>query len=120
MMNRVYALVLFLLVPLISLQAQNIVLSGKVTEASDGVTGIPFVNVIVQGTTIGTTTDFDGNYKLEVPSTADTLKFSFVGYLDVLEAISGRTVIDIQMGEDAQTLEEIVVVWYHKKRRTYK
>ena len=92
--------------------AQDIIISGKVTESSDGVTGIPFVNVVVKGTTIGTTTDFDGNYKLKVPPTADTLRFSFIGYLTVQEPISGRSVIDVQMGADAKTLEEIVVVGY--------
>ena len=60
-----------------SVLAQRVV-TGKVTSSDDG-TGIPGVNVILKGTTSGTITDFDGNYRLEVPEEGGTLVYSFIG-----------------------------------------
>ncbi len=57
--------------------AQRIV-TGTVTSADDG-SGIPGVTVVVKGTTVGTTTNLDGKYQLDVPANARTLVFSFVG-----------------------------------------
>ena len=58
--------------------AQERMVSGKVTSPEDGST-LPGVNVVLKGTTNGTVTDADGNYKLNVPSAGGTLVFSFIG-----------------------------------------
>ena len=58
--------------------AQDRTISGNVTSDDDG-SGLPGVNVILQGTTVGTTTDVNGSYSLDIPSDGGTLVFSFIG-----------------------------------------
>ncbi len=98
------------LVMIVSTSYAQQVVSGKVKDATDDFS-IPGVSVVVKGTTTGTVTDFDGNYRLEVPVGA-TLVFSFVGYQTVEEVVGNRTVIDVDMGVDVTELQEIVVVGY--------
>ncbi|WKN29668.1 TonB-dependent receptor [Porifericola rhodea] len=97
-----------------SVQAQNRTVSGKVTSAESG-ESLPGVNVIVKGTTVGTVTDIDGNYKLNVPQDASTLVFSFIGLAEREVAIGDRSSINIEMNEDAQQLSEVVVQAYGAK-----
>ncbi len=73
---------------------------------------LPGVNVVVKGTTIGTTTDAEGAYELGVPSLQDTLVFSFVGYQNKEVAIAGRSVVDVEMATGVLKTEELVVVGY--------
>src|SRR5690606_21784518 len=84
------------------LSAQNRSISGKVTLATDGST-LPGVSILVKGTNIGTTTDLEGNYTLQVPSGSNVLIFSFVG-LETQEITvgSGRSVVNVIM-EEGQT-----------------
>jgi TonB-linked SusC/RagA family outer membrane protein len=82
--------------------------SGKVTSDSDG-SGVPGVNVILKGTTTGVTTDLDGNYRLSVPEEGGTLVYSFIGLATQEVAIGARSVIDVAMAEDVETLSEVVV-----------
>lgn len=89
-------------------QAQERTISGKVTSADEGIP-IPGVNVLVKGTTIGTVTDFDGNYKLTVPSGSETLVFRFIGLETREIPIGNQTVIDVSMAADVQELTEVVV-----------
>jgi len=90
--------------------AQNRTLSGTVTdEVNDP---IPGVNVLVKGTTSGTVTDIEGQYRITVPETAEALIFSFVGYISQEVNIDNQSVIDIQMKTDARQLSEIIVTGY--------
>ena len=91
-------------------------ISGTITDASNGET-LPGVNIVVPGTTIGTTTDMQGQYSLSVPSDADSLTFSFVGYVPLTVAISGRTTINVALSPDVTTLEDVVVVGYGTQER---
>jgi TonB-linked SusC/RagA family outer membrane protein len=104
------------------LWAQDRVITGNVTSQAEG-DGLPGVNVLIQGTTQGTTTDVEGNYSLSVPSDAANLIFSFVGYRSQVVAIGNRSVIDLQMEEDVSALEEVVVTAFglerEKKAVTY-
>ena len=86
--------------------------SGRVADEA-GV-GMPGVNVLVQGTSNGTTTDADGRYRLSIPSdqSAGVLVFSFIGYANQEIPINNRTVIDVTMIADVQSLTEVVVVGY--------
>src|SRR5699024_10584875 len=86
-------------------------ISGTVTDAQSG-EPLPGVNVIVEGTTTGTSTDIDGAYELNVSSLQDTLAFSFVGYQKQEVAIQGRTSIDVNLQSQAVTGEEMVVIGY--------
>lgn len=88
--------------------AQERTVSGKVTSADDGST-LPGVNVILKGTSTGTVTDVDGNYKLSVPSSGGVLVFSFVGLETTEVEIGSRSVIDLEMSSDIQQLNEVVV-----------
>ena len=88
--------------------AQERTISGTVTSAEEG-EGLPGVNVIVSGTTLGTTTDLDGNYNLTVPEDAATLQFSFIGYVTEDVAINNRSTIDVTLTADIQQLSEVVV-----------
>lgn len=86
-------------------------ISGRVTEAETG-RPVPGANVVVPNTTIGTATNTDGRYSLDVPDDADSLQFSAIGYQMRTVPIEGRTTIDVQLVRDVQALEEVVVVGY--------
>ncbi len=103
-----FLLVCFSFVFALSAWAQERVVSGKVTAAEDGST-LPGVNVVLKGTTNGTVTDIDGNYRLNVPSAGGTLVFSFIGLQTQELAIGERSIIDLQMGLDVRQLTEVVV-----------
>ena len=90
-------------------------ITGKVTDENNE--GLPGVNIVVKGTTIGTVTDVEGNYRLTAPDDAETLVFSSVGYLTQEVSIANQTVINLQMSPDIQSLEEIVVVGYGTQRK---
>lgn len=84
---------------------------------TDEGTSLPGVNVAVMGTTIGTTTDLEGRYNLNVPSPTDTLVFSFIGFETQEIPIANRSVVDVAMAEDVEALEEVVVVGYGTQRK---
>ena len=90
--------------------AQNINVSGKVTDAATG-ESVPFASIQVKGTMTGTATDADGNYTISVPRNA-ILVFSSIGYLNQEAAVEGRGVINILLAPDTESLEELVVVAY--------
>lgn len=83
--------------------------SGVVTDAA---TGDPLIGatVTVPGTTVGAATDLDGVYRLDVPATADSLQFSYIGYESQTVAIDGRSTIDVALGQSAQALGDLVVI----------
>ncbi|MFH5832175.1 SusC/RagA family TonB-linked outer membrane protein [Halalkalibaculum sp. DA3122] len=89
---------------------------GTVTDAGTGET-LPGVNVLVKGTTTGTSTDSEGGFELNVPSLQDTLVFSFIGYQTQEVPINGRTDIDVALQSQAISGEELVVVGYGTQRR---
>jgi TonB-linked SusC/RagA family outer membrane protein len=91
-----------------ALWAQDRTVSGRVTDADDG-SGLPGVNVVLQGTTNGTVTDVDGRYSLNVPSDGGTLVFTFVGMATQEVPIGGRTEINVNMAPDVSQLSEVVV-----------
>ena len=95
-------------------------ITGTVTNAETG-DPIPGVSVVVEGqTTIGTTTDMDGNYNMEVPSDAEILVFTFVGMQRVTEDINGRSVINVQMNPAVEEMEEVVVTAIGMRREAKK
>jgi TonB-linked SusC/RagA family outer membrane protein len=95
---------------------QEVTISGRVTDSETG-EGLPGVNVIVDGTTVGTTTNVDGNYQVQVPATATSLRYSYVGYVIQVIPIEGRSEINISLVPSYRELEEIVVVGYGTQRR---
>lgn len=104
-----------LLLPLMA-WSQETEVTGTVISDEDGLP-IPGVNVVVEGTTKGTTTDVDGNYALLLQPGENTLVFSFVGFKTVTEDVNGRTIIDVTLESEVTALEEIVVVGYGEQRK---
>lgn len=90
--------------------AQTRQITGTVTSSDDGI-GIPGVSIIVKGTTVGTTTDVNGKYKLAVNADAVVLVFSSVG-MKSQEIPITSDVIDVVMESEAKEIEELVVVGY--------
>ena len=90
--------------------------SGQVTDPSSN--PLPGVNINVAGTKLGTVTDIDGNYRLDVPEDANRLIFSFVGYRTEEVEVDGRSVVNVTMQEDAQNLNEVVVTALGIERET--
>lgn len=90
--------------------------TGTVTDAD---TGEPLigVNIVVRGTTIGTTTDLDGEYSLQVPTLEETLVFSYIGYELIEQIIDGRVQINVAMQPVAIMGQDLVVVGYGVQRR---
>lgn len=104
------AILLSLLCLNFSARSQTIV-KGKVTDANSG-DPIPFVNLIFKGTTVGTTTDFDGNYSLKATIPVDSLVASYMGYTTRTKKIQTGVaqVINFQLEEQVTSLQEIVFV----------
>ncbi|MCC4230611.1 MULTISPECIES: SusC/RagA family TonB-linked outer membrane protein [Zunongwangia] len=100
---------LFLIAVLSFSFAKAQTVSGTVT---DGSMPIPGVNILVKGTSNGTTTDFDGNFTLNDVASDATLVFSFVGFAQQEVKVNGRSTINITMSEDAAALSEVVVIGY--------
>lgn len=75
------------------------------------------VNILVKGTTIGTVTDFDGNFQIDVPANG-VIKFSFIGYVDQEITIGNETTLNIVLKEDVQGLNEVVVVGYGTQKKS--
>ena len=98
-----------------ALYAQTRQISGTVTSADDGQT-LPGVSVYVKGSTLGTTTNIDGEYTLEVPEDASTLVFSFIGMKTLELPITG-SVVDANLEADVLGLEEVLVVAYGTTRK---
>ena len=98
---------LALLIPAPAL-AQTMQVSGTVTDAASGET-LPGVSVLAKGTQVGATTEGDGAYSLDVPSQADSLVFSFVGYDAETVAIAGRSTIDVALQPEVVEQGEVVV-----------
>lgn len=93
----------------ISGYAQTKTVSGTVT---DGEFPLPGVNIIVKGTTNGTTSDFDGNYSLNDLGAGDIIVFSYVGYKTQEIAVAEQSTINVVLVEDAASLDEVVIVGY--------
>lgn len=97
------------------LMAQERTINGKVTDQAGE--PLPGVTVLVEGTQVGTVTDVDGDYSLDVPAERDTLVFSFVGMQTQRVPIQGRTSISVTMVSQAQEMEQVVVVGYGTQKK---
>lgn len=117
-MKRTFTLFLTLLVGVLvtTLYAQTRTVSGTVTDKE---TREPLIgaNVLVKGTTVGTVTDVDGKYTLQVGE-KDVLVFSYLSMKTIEEAVNGRSIINVAMVSDAETLGEVVVTAMGIKRQS--
>ncbi|MDF1573088.1 MAG: TonB-dependent receptor [Bacteroidales bacterium] len=96
--------------------AQVITVTGTVTDEESGLP-LPGVTVVAKATTLGTITDFDGNYTLTVQPGA-VLSFSFVGYATKEVPVNDQTVLNVTLSEEKQALDEVVVIGYGKVKKS--
>ncbi|MBD2755638.1 TonB-dependent receptor [Spirosoma sp. BT704] len=89
--------------------------SGKITDEKGD--GLPGVSVVVKGTTRGTSTDANGQFKMNVPDGKAVLIVSFVGYVRQEIEVNNRSVINVQLQNDDKALEEVVVVGYGTQKK---
>ncbi|MDO1445500.1 TonB-dependent receptor [Rhodocytophaga aerolata] len=87
-----------------------VTITGKVVDEENQ--ALPGVNVLLKGSTSGTTTDMDGNYTLSIPDANGTLVFSYIGYTTQEVPLNGRTNVNVTLAADVKSLSEVVVVGY--------
>lgn len=116
-MNPMKKMLFFFLCTLFTLGtfAQEITLQGVVTSADDG-SPLPGVSVAIKGTTVGTVTNIDGEYQLQVPEDA-VVRFSFIGMKTKEMPVEGRRQINVSLENDAFDVDEVVVVGYGVQKK---
>jgi len=92
-------------------------ITGKVTDPKDS-SPLPGVNVLIKGTGVGTSTDAEGNYQINVPNESSVLVFSFVGFTSQEITVGSQSVIDVALGSDTKALNEVVVIGYGTVRKS--
>jgi TonB-dependent starch-binding outer membrane protein SusC len=114
-MKRILLMFLTFAFPML-LTAQVQEITGKVTDEEDG-TPLPGVTVVAKGTSLGTVTDFDGNYTISVQP-GSTLVFSYIGYSTKEVQVTEQTVLDVALSEMTQELDEVVVIGYGVQKKS--
>jgi hypothetical protein len=109
----IFALILF---SIGILRAQNQSISGKVTSSEDG-EALPGVSISVVGTSIGATTDIDGNFKINVER-GKSLKFSFVGFKSKTIKVGNQSTINLELEVDETQLIEVFVTGAYEVKRS--
>ncbi len=111
------SLSVFILGSTMAFSQQTQVVRGKVTDGSDQ-SPLPGVNVVVQGTARGTSTDLNGDYSITLTDTEKVLVFTFIGYANQAVEVGGRDIINVELIPDATALEEVIVVGYGVQRKS--
>lgn len=113
-MQKLSLLIVMLLLIVGAANAQQLTVSGKVTDHSG--LSIPGVNIVVKGTTNGTVTDIDGNYSIKAEN-KDVLVFSFIGFTNQEFIVGSNPIIDAVMLEESIGMNEVVVVGYGTQKK---
>ncbi len=106
----------FVLLIAMSVKAQERLISGKVTSASDALP-LPGASVSIKGTGIGVSTNFDGLYQIKVKAT-DVLVFSYVGFITLEKKVENLNTISVILEEDTAQLEEVIIMGYGTRKRS--
>ena len=93
----------------------DITVRGTVTDA--GGQAIPGVSVKLKGSSLGVTTDLNGQYSINIPDGSGVLVFSFIGFSTTELAVNNQTTLNVTLSEDSKTLDEVVVVGYGSQRK---
>ncbi|HEX3009005.1 MAG TPA: SusC/RagA family TonB-linked outer membrane protein, partial [Bacteroidales bacterium] len=96
--------------------AQRQKVSGTIVDGTTG-EAVPGVNIIIEGTTLGTVSDLDGKFSIEVPAPQSILVFSSVGYLTEKVVVGSQVQLDVKLTPDITKLEEVVVIGYGTRQR---
>jgi TonB-dependent starch-binding outer membrane protein SusC len=95
---------------------QQIKITGTVIDAATN-EPLPGVNILIEGTQQGVVTDVNGKYSINVPGTGTVLVFSFVGYNPEKIEVAGKSVIDLSLSPEIQSLDEVVVIGYGTREK---
>ena len=109
--------VIFLIIGTLSVSAANYPVKGTVIDEKTN-TSLIGVSVLVEGTSIGTVTDIDGNFSISAPSENSTLVFSYVGYTSQKVKLNGQSNIKILLSENLKNLDEVIVVGYGTQKKS--
>ncbi|QIP15511.1 SusC/RagA family TonB-linked outer membrane protein [Spirosoma aureum] len=112
-MNKALVFLFFLLLSSGIALAQTNRITGKVTGPDSQ--GLPGVNVLVEGTAVGTATDATGSYSINAPGTG-SLVFSYISYVTQTIPINNRSIVNVQLAEDSKAIDEVVVTALGIKR----
>ncbi len=104
------------LTPLKTVKPQELTVTGRVIDRTNQ--GLPGVSIRVKGMNLGTITDQDGRYRINVPSGTAVLVFSYIGYETTEKVVGSQQQINITLAENAQSLNDVVIVGYGTQRRT--
>lgn len=115
-LHSVLVFVLLLVAGLPAAFAQKRTISGKITDANGK--PVPFVNVTVKGSNVGTTSNADGVYSIDVSPDAKTLVFTYAGMKSQEAAITSRNELDVSMAQDVNELETVVVTALGVERKS--
>lgn len=96
--------------------AQVKTITGKVTDAKTG-EPLPGATIVVKGTTIGTTTNFDGDFNMNIPNDAQTLAIAFIGMKNMEIEVGSQTIFNIALQEETFGLDEVVVIGYGQVKK---
>lgn len=107
---------LFLLIPL-GAYAQQLNISGNVKDAKTG-ESIIGASIVVKGTTVGSTTDIDGNFSLKGVQKGSVLNISYIGYITQTLTVNDDKPLNILLKEDSETLDEVLVVGYGVQKKS--
>ena len=113
--KRSLLLVALLVIGCLQLMAQTRTIKGEVTDAQNGEALIG-ATVMVEGEKGGTVTDFDGNFSLQVSSSAKKIKVSYIGYIDKVLSISDN--MKVKLESDSKALADVVVIGYGTARKS--
>ncbi len=95
----------------------QITITGTVKSANDN-SPLPGVSIVVEGSRTGTTSDFDGNFSIQLPTKNGALLFSYIGFLDQRVVIDDQTALEVLLEEDIAKLDEVVVVGYGTQKKS--
>ena len=109
--------VIFILIGTLSVSAANPIKGTAIDEKSN----LPLigVSVLVEGTSTGTITDFNGNFSMDIPSPNSVLVFSYVGYNSQKVSVNGQTFLRVILTEDTRNLDEVIVVGYGVQKKAW-
>ena len=96
-------------------QAQERVVTGTITDANDGM-GIPGVSVVVKGTTLGTSTNIDGQFTISADANS-TIVLSYIGYITQELLVGDQTQLNIVLSPDTENLSEVVIIGYGQVKK---
>ena len=113
--KRSLLLVALFVIGCLQLMAQTRTIKGEVTDAQNGEALIG-ATVMVEGEKGGTVTDFDGNFSLQVSSSAKKIKVSYIGYIDKVLSISDN--MKVKLESDSKALADVVVIGYGTARKS--